>query len=89
MDWKIMMTAFGTLFLAEMGDKTQLAVITLCASSKSPASVFAGAAMALVLVTALGVLFGRGVVALIPEAVLNRIAATAFIAIGAMMWIRP
>lgn len=89
MDMKIMTTAFATLFLAEMGDKTQLAVITLCASSKSPASVFVGAVLALAVVTALGVLFGKGVVALVPEASLHRLAGTAFIAIGAWMWVRP
>ena len=89
MDIKIALTAFATLFLAEMGDKTQLAVITLSASSKSPLSVFAGAAIALVLVTALGAVFGRGLVAVIPEASLHRLAGTAFIAIGAWMWLRP
>jgi putative Ca2+/H+ antiporter (TMEM165/GDT1 family) len=89
MDLKTMLTAFGALLLAEMGDKTQLAVITLCASSKSPASVFVGATLALVVVTGLGVIFGRGVVAMVPEVILHRLAGTAFIAIGAWMWVRP
>lgn len=89
MDLKVLWTAFATLFLAEMGDKTQLAVITLTASSGKPWAVFAGAAAALAVVTALGVIFGQGAVKLIPEGVLQRVAATAFIAIGLWMWIRP
>lgn len=89
MDIKVFLTAFTTLFLAEMGDKTQLAVITLTASSKKPVSVFLGAILALGIVTLLGVFFGEGVVKIIPEEVLQRVAATAFIGIGLWMWFHP
>lgn len=89
MDLKIVLTAFATLFLAEMGDKTQLAVITLTASSKKPLSVFLGAVAALSVVTALGILFGEGVVKALPEGLLQRVAATAFIGIGIWMWVHP
>jgi Ca2+/H+ antiporter, TMEM165/GDT1 family len=89
MDLKVALTAFTTLFLAEMGDKTQLAVITLAASSRNPLSVFAGGALALVAVTGLGAAFGQGALAVVPERVLQRAAATAFIAIGAWMWLKP
>ncbi|HVE14980.1 MAG TPA: TMEM165/GDT1 family protein [Elusimicrobiota bacterium] len=89
MDRATIIAAFSTLFLAEMGDKTQLAVITLTASSRKPASVFAGALAALTVVTALGVLFGEGAASLMPEKALRRAAATAFIFIGAWMWARP
>ncbi|MBI4055551.1 MAG: TMEM165/GDT1 family protein [Elusimicrobia bacterium] len=89
MDLNILMTAFTTLFLAEMGDKTQLAVITLTASSGKPFTVFLGAVAALVAVTALGVVFGQGAVKLVPEAVLQRIAATVFIGLGVWMWVHP
>ena len=89
MDWKIFFGAFTALFLAEMGDKTQLAVITMSASSERPLSVFLGAALSLVFVTALGVLFGRGAAHLIPHALLHRIAGTAFIAVGLWFWVRP
>jgi Ca2+/H+ antiporter, TMEM165/GDT1 family len=58
MDWKIFGSAFITLLLAELGDKTQLAVITMTASTESKLSVFIGASLALVVVTALGVLIG-------------------------------
>jgi putative Ca2+/H+ antiporter (TMEM165/GDT1 family) len=58
MDWKIFTTAFITLFLAELGDKTQLAVITMTSSTESKISVFLGASLALIAVTLIGVVFG-------------------------------
>ena len=89
MDTKILLSAFATLFLAEFGDKTQLAVITLTASSGKPWAVFLGAAAALAAVTAIGVLLGQGAVRLVPEAVLRRSAAVLFVGIGVWMWVRP
>ena len=88
MDWKILGTAFITLFLAELGDKTQLAVITMSANSdswQSKAAVFIGASMALVLVSLLGVLAGGVLSQYIPTEWLQRIVAVAFIAIGVLM----
>jgi putative Ca2+/H+ antiporter (TMEM165/GDT1 family) len=85
MDWKIFATAFVTLFLAELGDKTQLAVITMTASTESKIAVFAGAALALVVVTLLGVLVGGMLTQFIPTEWLQRIVAVAFIAIGVLM----
>ena len=89
MDTKILLSAFATLFLAEFGDKTQLAVITLTASSGKPWAVFLGAVSALAAVTAIGVLLGQGAARLIPEAVLRRAAAVLFVGIGVWMWARP
>jgi len=85
MDWKIFGTAFVTLFLAEIGDKTQLAVITMTADTSSKASVFLGAASALVVVTLIGVLLGGVLSAWIPTEWLQRIVAVAFIVIGILM----
>lgn len=85
MDWKIFGTAFITLFLAEIGDKTQLAVITMSANTQSKAAVFLGASLALVLVSLLGVLAGGVVSQFIPVEWLQRIVAVAFIAIGVLM----
>ena len=85
MDWKIFGTAFLTLFLAELGDKTQLAVITMTASTESKISVFLGASLALILVTLLGVLLGGVLSQYIPTEWLQRIVAVAFIAIGILM----
>ena len=85
MEWKIFGTAFLTLFLAELGDKTQLAVITMSANSESKLSVFLGASLALIAVTALGVLAGGILTQFIPVEWLQRIVAVAFIAIGVLM----
>jgi putative Ca2+/H+ antiporter (TMEM165/GDT1 family) len=85
MDWKIFGTAFLTLFLAELGDKTQLAVITMTADTSSKISVFLGAASALVVVTLIGVLIGGTLSAWIPTEWLQRIVAVAFILIGVLM----
>lgn len=85
MDWKIFGTAFLTLFLAELGDKTQLAVITMTASTEARVSVFLGASAALVVVTLLGVLVGGVLTQWVPAEWLHRIVAVAFIAIGVLM----
>jgi putative Ca2+/H+ antiporter (TMEM165/GDT1 family) len=83
--WGAFWTTFGALFLAEMGDKTQLAVITLAAQTRSPVSVFVGAAAALVLVSLLGVIVGTALGQYLPEALLHKAAAVAFILIGVLM----
>ncbi len=85
MDWKIFGTAFVTLFLAELGDKTQLAVITMTANTESKVAVFVGASVALVLVSLLGVVFGGVLSQYIPTEWLQRIVAIAFIVIGVLM----
>ena len=85
MDWKIFGTAFITLFLAELGDKTQLAVITMSAKTESKVAVFLGAALALVLVSLLGVLVGGVLSQYIPTEWLQRIVAVGFIVIGILM----
>lgn len=85
MDWKIFGTAFITLFLAELGDKTQLAVITMTANTGSKVSVLLGACSALVVVTLLGVAFGGILSQYVPTEWLQRIVAVAFIVIGTLM----
>jgi Ca2+/H+ antiporter, TMEM165/GDT1 family len=85
MDWKIFGTAFATLFLAELGDKTQLAVITMTAGTDAKVAVFLGAVTALIIVTLLGVLFGGVLAQYVPTEWLQRIVAAAFIVIGVLM----
>lgn len=80
-----MLTTFGIIFLAEMGDKTQLAAMTMAADSKKPWAVFLGASLALVAVSALGVLVGTVVGDYVPLVWVKRVAATAFIVIGVLM----
>ena len=87
MDWKVFLTTFGTIFLAELGDKTQLAAIMMTSKTKLPLSVFLGASLALCLVTIVGVLLGEGLIAVIPQNILKKGAALAFIVIGIWMFL--
>jgi putative Ca2+/H+ antiporter (TMEM165/GDT1 family) len=88
MDWKVAAATFAALFLAEIGDKTQLAIITMSASSRKPLSVFLGGVLALILVTALGALLGGVITRYVPQQILTRSAAILFIAIGIWTWFR-
>ncbi len=56
--WTVFSSTFLTIFIAEMGDKTQLATLLMSAQSQSPWIVFAGAAAALICTSLLGVLIG-------------------------------
>ena len=85
MDLRVLLTTFGIIFLAEMGDKTQLAAMTMAANTKKPWAVFIGASVALATVSALGVLVGSVVGDYVPLEWIKRVAALAFIAIGVLM----
>jgi putative Ca2+/H+ antiporter (TMEM165/GDT1 family) len=85
MKWTAFWTTFGLLVVAEMGDKTQLAAITLAAQTRSPVSVFLGAALALTLVSLVGVAVGSVLGHYLPAALLRKIAAIAFVVIGGLM----
>ena len=85
MDLRVVLTTFGIIFLAEMGDKTQLAAMTMAADSKKPWAVFIGASLALAAVSALGVLVGSVVGDYVPLVWVKRVAAMAFIVIGVLM----
>ena len=85
MDLRILLTTFGVIFLAEMGDKTQLAAMTMAADSKKPWAVFIGASLALAAVSLLGVLVGTVIGDYVPIVWVKRVAATAFIVIGVLM----
>jgi len=67
-----------TVFLAEIGDKSQLAAIALSGSLKSPRAVFFGSVMALLLTSLIGVLAGEGVAELLPARMLKALAAIGF-----------
>jgi putative Ca2+/H+ antiporter (TMEM165/GDT1 family) len=77
-------TVFATIFVAELGDKTQLATFLYAADAeRSKLLVFAAASSALVLTSALGVVAGAWVAQHVGEQVLSRVAGVGFIAIGA------
>jgi putative Ca2+/H+ antiporter (TMEM165/GDT1 family) len=85
MDWKVMLTTFGMIFVAEMGDKTQLAAMTLAAQTRKPLAVLVGASLALACVSALGVIVGATLSHYIPLEWIKRAAAVAFIIIGVLI----
>lgn len=85
MNWKVTLSAFGLIFLAEIGDKTQLAAISMVAKTKAPWAVLTGAVLALALVSLIGVLAGEWLTHLVRPELLERAAAVAFIAIGVWM----
>jgi putative Ca2+/H+ antiporter (TMEM165/GDT1 family) len=84
-DWRAFSSTFGLLFVAELGDKTQLAVLSLAGKRGDVWPVFMGGASALALVTGLGVVGGQGLCKLIPERLLLWISATAFVVMGVLM----
>ena len=84
-DWRVFMTTFATIFLAEMGDKTQLAAMTMAAETKKPLTVFISAALALACVSALGVAVGGALGHYLPLEWIRRVAALGFIAIGVLI----
>ena len=85
MDLRVLLTTFGIIFLAEMGDKTQLAAMTMAAQTKKPWAVFLGASLGLAAVSAVGVVVGATLGTYIPLEWVKRVAAVAFIIIGVLM----
>jgi putative Ca2+/H+ antiporter (TMEM165/GDT1 family) len=83
--WQAFAATFGLLFVAELGDKTQLAVLSLAGTSTSPWLVFVGGGAALIAVTALAVIGGEGLCRIVPRRVLLWVSATAFVVMGVLM----
>lgn len=83
---RVFLSTFALLFVAELGDKTQLAVISMTAKHKMPFWIFVGAALALAAVSLLGVLGGELLTRFIPEMVLRKVAAVLFVGMGLLMW---
>jgi putative Ca2+/H+ antiporter (TMEM165/GDT1 family) len=82
MDIKLMLTTFGLVFLAELGDKTQLATFCFSADCDSRLSVFLGSAGALVLSSLIAVLLGAGISRLISPAAIKIGAGIFFVVVG-------
>ena len=85
MDWASLFSAFGLIFLAELGDKTQLTVMSLASQSESPWLVFAGAALALAASSLLAMLFGSALTRVVPEQYIHMAAGAAFIVMGVLL----
>jgi putative Ca2+/H+ antiporter (TMEM165/GDT1 family) len=89
MDLKIFLTTFGMIFLAELGDKTQLATFAFAAKSESRLSVFIGSAGALVVTSLLAVTLGAAISRFVPANYMKIGAGVLFIILGLWMLLLP
>ena len=78
----LLLSTFLTVFVAELGDKTQLATLTISGTSNKPLAVFLGSSSALVFASLLGALTGGSISSFLPEAVLKSVASLTFLIIG-------
>jgi putative Ca2+/H+ antiporter (TMEM165/GDT1 family) len=86
MDWRIFATVFATIFIAELGDKTQVATLLYAADGARPKwTIFFAAAAALVLTSAIGVLAGATLSRYLRPDLIRWLAGAGFIAVG--VWI--
>ena len=83
----LLFSTFLTVFIAELGDKTQLATLTLSGTSNKPVAVFLGSASALVFASLLGALAGGSISTFVPEVILKTIASITFFIIGIKLFI--
>ena len=83
----LLLSTFLTVFIAELGDKTQLATLTLSGTSNKPLAVFLGSACALVFASLLGALAGGSISTFLPEVFLKSIASLTFFIIGIKLFL--
>jgi putative Ca2+/H+ antiporter (TMEM165/GDT1 family) len=89
MEWKLLATVFVSVFVAEMADKTQLVTLLFAADREvSKWVVFAGAAGALVLTSAIGVALGSALAQVVNPKLMNLLAGGGFVLIGAVMLVQ-
>jgi len=85
MDWKILIATFTSIFLAELGDKTQIAAIIMTSKTNKPLTVFIGSMIAFAVITLIGVTFGAALTKFVPIDYIKYLSAIAFIAIGILI----
>ncbi len=84
----LLASTFIAVFLAELGDKTQLATIAISGTSNRPLAVFLGSSLALILASFIGAMAGGSLSTIIPKEVMQIIAALGFLIIGTrLLWI--
>jgi putative Ca2+/H+ antiporter (TMEM165/GDT1 family) len=88
MDWKQLAVTFGAVFVAELGDKTQLATLSMSAGQVNRLAVFIGSASALVCTSLLAVLAGGLISRYVPPQYLRRGAGVIFIVLGLLYIVR-
>lgn len=87
MDYKLFASTFAAVFVAEMGDKTQLATLSLASSGSSRWTVFFASALALVATSAIAVLLGEVVSRHVPAVWVKRAAGLIFVVLGILyLW---
>jgi len=87
MNWSLFWSTFGLVFVAELGDKTQLAVMAQSAATKAPVVIFLAGAAALVAASAVGALAGSVLSRFLSPRILNILGALLFFAFGGfMLW---
>lgn len=87
MDFQLLGLTFVTVFLSELGDKSQVAAIALSGTTKSPRAIFFGTAGALLLASFLGVIVGQGVAEVLPTHLVKIAAAIGFAVLGIrLLW---
>jgi putative Ca2+/H+ antiporter (TMEM165/GDT1 family) len=88
MDLALLASTFVTVFLAELGDKTQLAIVTISGTTSRPGAVFAGSSLALVLASLLGAAAGGSLSAVIPTDALQLAASVGFLILGVRLIVK-
>jgi putative Ca2+/H+ antiporter (TMEM165/GDT1 family) len=89
MEYKALLTVFAAVFVAELGDKTQLATMLFASDRQvSKLTVFIGASLALVVASGIGVLAGAAIAQYVSERALRYVAGLGFIAIGTWTLLR-
>ncbi len=88
MPFALLASTFATVFLAELGDKTQLAIVSISGTSNRPGAVFAGSACALVLASLVGAAAGGSLSSVIPTDGLQLAASAGFLIIGTRLILR-
>ncbi len=83
----LLLSTFITIFIAELGDKTQLATLTISGTSNKPLAVFLGSSFALVFASLLGALAGGSISNFVPEFILKLIASITFFIIGIRLFL--
>ena len=83
----LLLSTFITIFIAELGDKTQLATLTMSRTSNKPLAVFLGSSTALVLASLVGALAGGSISNFVPEIILKSIASVTFFILGMRLFI--
>ncbi len=87
MIFSLLLSTFITIFIAELGDKTQLATLTMSGTSNKPLAVFLGSSSALVLASLVGALAGGSISNFVPEIILKSIASVTFFILGMRLFI--